>query len=141
MVHALEESWRILAPGGQLVDIRPLTSNPPLEVIFNEEINIAGQVDDSVDTPSDIAANEAVKEVVNRGIFLRQQEERFEFAYYWDKLEDMEAYIEDQWSDWVNLPQEVSVKARRLTKDFVGNVQYRVQVDMLISRYKKQVEV
>lgn len=141
MVHALEESWRVLAPGGQLVDIRPLTSNPPLEVIFNEEISIAGQVDDSVDTPSDIAANEAVKEVVNRGIFLKQQEERFEFAYYWDKLEDMEAYIEDQWSDWVNLPQEVSVKARRLTKDFAGNVQYRVQVDMLISRYKKQVEV
>jgi hypothetical protein len=141
MVHALEESWRILAPGGQLVDIRPLTSNPPLEVIYNEEISIAGQVDDSVDTPSDIAANEAAKEVVNRGIFLRQQEERFEFAYYWDKLEDMEAYIEDQWSDWVNLPQEVSAKARRLTKDFAGNVQYRVQVDMLISRYKKQVEV
>lgn len=141
MVHALEESWRVLAPGGQLVDIRPLTSNPPLEVIFNEEISIAGQVDDSVDTPSDIAANEAVKEVVNRGIFLKQQEERFEFAYYWDKLEDMEAYIEDQWSDWVNLPQEVSGKARRLTKDFAGNVQYRVQVDMLISRYKKQVEV
>lgn len=141
MVHALEESWRVLAPGGQLVDIRPLTSNPPLEVIFNEEISIAGQVDDSVDTPSDIAANEAVKEVVNRGIFLKQQEERFEFAYYWDKLEDMEAYIEDQWSDWVNLPQEVSGKARRLTKDFDGNVRYRVQVDMLISRYKKQTEV
>ena len=141
MVHALEESWRVLAPGGQLVDIRPLTSNPPLEVIFNEEISIAGQVDDSVDAPSDIAANEAVKEIVNRGIFLKQQEERFEFAYYWDKLEDMEAYIEDQWSDWVNLPQEVSAKARRLTKDFAGNVQYRVQVDMLISRYKKQVEV
>ena len=141
MVHALEESWRVLAPGGQLVDIRPLTSNPPLEVIFNEEISIAGQVDDSVDTPSDIAANEAVKEVVNRGIFLKQQEERFEFAYYWDKLEDMEVYIEDQWSDWVNLPQEVSGKARRLTKDFDGNVRYRVQVDMLISRYKKQTEV
>ena len=141
MVHALEESWRVLAPGGQLVDIRPLTSNPPLEVIFNEEISIAGQVDDSADLPDDIAANQAVTEVITRGIYLKQQEERFDYAFYWEKLEDLEAYIEDQWSDWVILPQEVSRKARRLTNEYAKNVRYRIRVDMLISRYGKQAKV
>ena len=141
MVHALEESWRVLAPGGQLVDIRPLTSNPPLEVIFNEEISIAGQVDDSADLPDDIAANQAVTEVITRGIYLKQQEERFDYAFYWEKLEDLEAYIEDQWSDWVILPQEVSRKARSLTNEYAKNVRYRIRVDMLISRYGKQAKV
>ena len=141
MVHALEESWRVLVPGGQLVDIRPLTCNPPLEVLFDEEISIAGQVDDSADLPDDIAANQAVTEVITRGIYLKQQEERFDYAFYWEKLEDLEAYIEDQWSDWVILPQEVSRKARRLTNEYAKNVRYRIRVDMLISRYGKQAKV
>ena len=38
MVHALREAWRVLVPGGCLIDLRPLAKDPPLEVIVDDQV-------------------------------------------------------------------------------------------------------
>ena len=34
MVHALKEAYRILAPQGIMIDVRPLSVDVPLEIIY-----------------------------------------------------------------------------------------------------------
>jgi hypothetical protein len=36
MVHALEEVWRVLVPAGELINLRPVSSPWPVEVLINE---------------------------------------------------------------------------------------------------------
>ena len=69
MVHALLECWRVLETDGILIDLRPFHSNPALEVITVEGIFVPGNVDDSGGAPDDIAADEAIAEMVRRGYF------------------------------------------------------------------------
>jgi hypothetical protein len=43
MVHALRESWRVLVPGGSLIDLRPLSASSPVQVVTGNKIVPAGK--------------------------------------------------------------------------------------------------
>jgi hypothetical protein len=138
MVHALEECWRVLEPRGWLLDIRPITSRPPVEVIFNGRARLAGQVDDTAGEADDRASNGAIEQLIRRGRLVREQEQHFEYAYYWDTLQQMKAYIDDKWSDSAILGEPVMEKARRLVKTSDGPIRIRVRIEVLITRYRKR---
>jgi len=138
MVHALKESWRVLKQAGWLIDLRPYSLNPPVEVIVNDTVHIAGPIDGSAGVPDDEAADKAIKAVIKDGMYSKSAEGSFKFAYYWDSLKQMTDYIEERWSDYNRLPEETLEKAGKLASDHQGVLQIRIQSNLKIRRYKKQ---
>jgi hypothetical protein len=137
MVHALQECWRVLVPGGQLIDMRPRASKPHVELVLNDALLIAGQLDDSHAEVDYIAADRAMRTTVAHGLFTRQEERQFSFAYYWPILEQMETYITENWGDFAILAPQVVQRARALSPED-RPVNYRVREVIMITDYRKR---
>ncbi len=137
MVHALNESWRVLRNDGWLIDIRPYSLSPPVEVIIDEAVLIAGPIDSSAGVPDDEASDRAIQEVVENGAYSKSEAGSFKFAYYWDTLEHMKDYIEERGSDSTHLPKRTLDQAARLVSESKSWIQIRIRSDMKIVRYKK----
>ena len=138
MVHALHEIHRLLAPNGILIDLRPLADRWPVEVASAREIKEAGRVDDlPVGLEDDKAANEAMAHVAAEKLFVREQEEFFSFFYYWDSPKEMQAYIDDDWADFVSVDEAVWKNIRSTWAVADADARLRVRVKMMIAHWKK----
>jgi hypothetical protein len=137
MVHALGECWRVLRVGGRLIDLRPHVSGWPVEIVSPDTRILVGQLDDKAGISDDIASDVAVSEAVHRGWFERENEGFFEYAYYWDTVDEMNAYIETEWSNLVAVQGNVLSEARRLVQLTSEPVQIRIRRTMLIGSYRK----
>jgi hypothetical protein len=138
MVHALEESWRVLTPDGVLVDTRPLSGDVRLDVIADSGTKFAGFVDDSSSIPYDEASDQALETALGKGLFLKEEETDFIFADYWDTLEQLRSYTEENW-EMTHIPEKVWHKAEDLVSQSEGAVQIRISDKNLFTRYRKQV--
>ena len=94
MVHALHEIWRALAADGHLLDLRPLSSNPIIEVVTRGGAVAVGGVDDSEEVPDDAAADRAIRRVIDDGWFVTRKHRPFDVEHYWDSVEEMASFIE-----------------------------------------------
>lgn len=137
MVHALLECWRVLKPDGLLIDLRPFHSNPPLEIRTADEIFVPGHVDDSGGAPDDIAADEAIAEVVRHGQFLRTMQDTFNLADYWDTLDGLLEHAEESWRDFACVPPFVVAAARRCVASAGPYYKVRVRRVIHITTYQK----
>lgn len=126
MVHALEESWRVLVPRGQLIDLRPRSTDSPFEVIFPKEVKVAGLVDWSLDLEADIAADQALEAIIQAGAFKVKERTFFDFSYYWDSIDAAVAYVREEWEGNAQLPKKVIKRARDLQAS--SRVQSRVRI-------------
>ncbi len=100
MVHALQEAWRVLVSHGILIDVRPISADAQLEIVTHDESVSAGIVDMSLDIASDIAADNAINDVIQKGNFkYLKMDERFDVSYYWTSVEEMKAYVDDKWKN------------------------------------------
>lgn len=137
MVHALEEIRRVLVPNGILIDIRPLADRWPVEVRSTGAFKQTGRVTDlPLQVDGDVAANQTMKEVEARGWFEREREELFPLRYSWDTPSEMEAFIDDEWGDFIQLdePAKMATRATWASAEAAARVQLRVQI--LITRCK-----
>jgi hypothetical protein len=136
MVHALMECWRVLVPDGQLIDIRPRVSNPDVEVVFEEKLLIAGNIDDSGAEADYDAADRSMASVVSEGLFSKQAGSCFSFAYYWQTPDQMQTYIDESWGCYgVLSPQTVQVARELSPAD--QTVRFRVREVIMIANYRK----
>lgn len=138
MVHALKELWRVLVPHGSLIDLRPLAQNPPVEIVVGGQVFLAGRADVSSAMPDDVASDKSLDEVVGEGWFVREREELFDYALFWDTFDEMMAYAEWEWIR-VFLPEAMLTEARRLLASSGEGARLRVRRRMVISRYRKQI--
>lgn len=136
MVHALAETWRVLRAGGRLVDLRPYASGWPLEILARDAQMPAGPLDDSIGQDVDIACDRAVREVVRRGWFEVENKGSFEYTYYWDSVDGMNAFLKENWKESARVPGSLLAKARQLERAAGGQVQVRVRRSMLIASYR-----
>jgi SAM-dependent methyltransferase len=137
MVHALEETRRVLKPDGILIDIRPLNGQWQIEVASTRGFMETGHVTDFPEPlNADRASNAAMKEVEARGWFQREQDGFFPFLYSWDTPSEMEEFVAEDWSDFVELSEEAKIATRSAwaTADADSRVQVRVKI--LITRWK-----
>ena len=113
MVHALRECWRVTRAGATLVDLRPVHSNPVVEVLGAGEVAAPGRIVDEGGAADDAAANRALAEMVRRRYFSPRKQDFFHFNYYWETLEDLLAYADERWRDCAYVPSGVARRARR----------------------------
>jgi hypothetical protein len=137
MVHALDEIRRVLVPGGILLDIRPLSDRWPIEVASTRGVKGTGHVDDFPEPlAADRASNEAMHAVEARGWFKREQEGRFPFFYSWDTPSEMEEFIADDWSDFIQLSDSAKHATRAVWASADADARVQVKVQISITRWK-----
>jgi hypothetical protein len=137
MVHALAESWRVLKVGGRLIDLRPYSSGWPVEIVNRDTQRLAGPLDDSLGSGVDSASDNAVLEAVQSGWFEKEDEGSFEYAYYWDSVDEMREFVKENWRKSATVPDSVLSEARRLVPLMGEHVQIRIRRTMLIASYRK----
>jgi hypothetical protein len=138
MVHALEEANRILVSKGIMIDVRPLSVDVPLEIIYQGGIDSAGMLDMSPDIEADIAAEKAIEGVLRDKLFIELSQEFFDFPYYWQTVKDMEDDLEEFWKDDVVVSKEVWKKAYKRFNERRPQTQLRVGVRMKLGKYVKK---
>ncbi len=139
MVHALQEAWRVLVSHGILIDVRPISGDAQLDIVTHERSLSAGIVDMSPGIASDIAADNAINEVIQKGAFnYLKMDERFDVSYYWTTVEEMKAYVDDKWKDDAILTGEVVRKARTIFDNFRREARIRISLQMKLSKLEKQ---
>ena len=98
MVHALREIWRVLIPGGMLLDLRPRPQSRPIEVIRGRDVRAVETLAASEGFIADERASDAaLRQVVDGGWFVPEGKTEFEFSYYWDSVEEMKGFMEANW--------------------------------------------
>ncbi len=117
MVHALHEAWRVLVSDGILIDLRPICIDVPLEIIASSGSKLAGLVDMSPEIDKDIASDTAIQTVINDGIYKKELQESFDFAYYWNTIREFTADLDECWKDEIILPKEVLKQGRVYIKN------------------------
>ncbi len=138
MVHALKEAWRVLAPAGVMVDVRPLSQIIPLEVAYEDKRELAGMADNTPDRAYDLAADEAIGSVVSEGKFSLQSLETFDFVYYWKTYHGMVRDFADRWEGEIVVTQEVLENARKLYRRHRPIARMRLPMPMKLGKYRKE---
>ena len=92
MVHALEEIRRLLKPDGCLIDIHPIRKAPLIKVRQGSDLLFA-ESDPGYDYDEGLRhADEALEEVVRRGLFLVEGKSEFEAVTYASTVAEMRDY-------------------------------------------------
>lgn len=135
-MHALEEVRRVVQKDGWLLDIRPMASKPPLELAFGDEIQFAGEIDDSAWVLDEELVNDALEIVFARGDFLKERVGRFKLSTYWDTLDEFASWADENWDD-VLIPENTLENATKIMEQDERKFKIRVTYTMLIGRYRK----
>ena len=135
-MHALEQIQRTLKPDGTLFDMRPVSHNWPVEVFVSGETYLAGHIDSTAKAPDDLAADQALEEVVARSLFHSEISDGFEYEYFWDTPQQMQDFISENWSSNSRLPVEVVEEAERLADQDEYDGRIRVRRNMIVGVYR-----
>ncbi len=127
--------------GGRLIDLRPYKSEWPIEIVSRDKQILAGRLDENQNGLSDDEASDnAISEVIQRGWFKEESKEFFEYAYYWDTVDQMNEYVKTEWSNLTIMPENVLSNAQHIVRVAGEQVQIRIRRIMLIARYRKMTK-
>ena len=131
MVDALTEIWRVLVPGGSLLDWRDVPVSWPLEIISSGEAQLAGNADISSRIQKHRSADESLDKMLDEGWFEIQSKNSFSCAWYWDTLDEAKDNLKK------TVPEEVWKEANILIQNEKAD-RVRLRRIMGISVYRKQ---
>lgn len=77
-----------------MIDLRPQVSGRPVEIVSRGTRVLVGQLDAEKGISDDVASDNAISEAVQRGWLEQENEEFFEYAYCWDTVDKMNAFIQ-----------------------------------------------
>lgn len=137
MVHALKEAWRVLVPHGVMVDVRPLSVDVPLEIVYKGGSESAGMIDMSPEIHLDIASDNAIETVSREGIFRETHKELFDFAFYWKTVKGMQEDLDENWKDEMIIAGDVWSKSRQIIKQKHPQTRLRIAMKMKLAIYQK----
>ena len=138
MVDALSEIRRALAPGGCLIDLRPLGGSWPVEVASALEIKEAGRAAElPAGAADDQAADQAMKHAAERQWFRLERQEFFPFYYYWDSPGEMQEYIDREWEDFLRVEESAWRNIRATWAVADADARVRIRLNMMIARWRK----
>ena len=95
MVHALEEIRRLLKFNGVLVNILPVPEGYLIEVHHDGRILFAERKRETF-SEDVLQAEAAIQQVLDRGLFVIDQKDQFDFLTYGSSVSEIRAYWEEQ---------------------------------------------
>lgn len=95
MVHALEEIHRLLKPTGALIDIHPVSESSPIEIHRSGKIDLVGDLSVRQWCTDFQQADNALSEVVQRGLFAVEQEAVFDSLTYYTSAGEMRTSLRE----------------------------------------------
>ena len=111
MVHALESIRRLVRPGGCLIDIHPFRDTGLFKIRRGSDLLFA-ESDPGYDTDGSIGrAEEALDDVVQRGLFLIEGKDEFELVTYASTPAELRDYWE-RYGAFDETPKDETVTAR-----------------------------
>jgi hypothetical protein len=113
MVHALEITHDVLKTGGLLIDIHPSGEPPLIEVHVGEEVQVAGQLEETNNFAEYFQADDALADVTSRGLFRLEREGRFMHILHASTIKALANFLEEEWSDSI-LREETIKRAAEL---------------------------
>ena len=138
MVDALREAWRVLAPRGILIDVRPLIAPMVIEVVIATRARWSTEVD-ACRTPEDVlAADAAVHHALSGGWFAFEKSLPFDLEIYSDTAADLSLYAQARQLCEADIPyKELEEQRRELGAD--GRTAFlRCRRPWMVSTYRKK---
>jgi hypothetical protein len=136
MVHALEKVHSLLKPGGQLIDIHPMFDPPAFEVRVGAKKFPVGWLRETDDYEEYELADEALAEVVKRGLFEIERKGTFSFITHADSATELKQYLIDEWKDAI-IDEVTFAHAAELFNSIERDKEMILRVTTNIARYKK----
>ena len=134
MVDALRETGRVLTASGVMVDLRPIATDAPIDVVGPEGECRVGSVDGSPGVADDMASDAAIDTVVGEGRFQLRNKLHFQFYYYWDGVDEMAADFENNWQRrHCNPTATVLSAARRKLNARGADARLRTRLHMMLA--------
>jgi hypothetical protein len=138
MVHALSEIRRVLVPDGILIDLRPILSSWPVEVVSAHETRETGRIQDlPLGLADDEAANQSIAGAEQQQWFVQEAQGFFPYYYSWDSPSEMEEWIVEEWHDFIQTDEPTRRATRSAWALGDADSRVRVGVKMLITKWKK----
>ncbi len=136
MVNALKEAWRVLTPGGVLLDLRPLAQEMPIEIASSGNIAVSGFVDGAPGKPHDDACDLSLARVQGEGWFASEHQRVFDLPVYFDTVDELQRYLEENFRvRHAALEDDVLEHARRTLARKTKGARVRLQHRLLLARY------
>ena len=146
MVHALEEIRRILKPTGVLIDIHPVAEDSLVEVHQGGNIDLVGRWTVPQWCTDYQQADDALSEIVHRGLYSVERESVFDSRTYYSTLEEMRAdmmesvdvFARDDQSADEAMPntEALATRAEELVQSALGGAELAVHERAHIRRLK-----
>lgn len=95
MVYALEQIHRLLKPNGFLIDIHPVAEHSSIEIHRNGKLDLVGYLEVRQWCIDFQLADNALTEIVQRGIFTVEQKGIFDTLTYYDSAAEMGTALQE----------------------------------------------
>lgn len=141
MVHALRGLWGVLAKHGTLVDVRPLSSQCPLEAVSAGRLVQIGEVNGTGMMADDAAADDAIRQSVDEGWYVPLRQTTFDFAFYWDSVVEMTSVLRERKRTKQVIPSSADLERAHqvLSAQHSGGVRLRCRMPTLLAVYEKAI--
>lgn len=136
MVHALEETCRVVRGGGSIIDLRPATKNRTVELeLAGARLHI-GEIDSSSTFSDHLVADAALEQMIDQGLIMLQHDAVFEVTTDLDSIEDLRAHAKTLRRSI--LGDELLDQIDSLISDEEEDYMIRTRREMIINRYNRR---
>ena len=146
MVHALEKIHHLLKPTGTLIDIHPVSESSPIEIHHSRKVDLVGYLSVRQWCIDFQQADNALAEVVRRGLFAIKQEDVFDSLTHYSSAGEMRTSLKesiDKFARDAQLASEavlhaeaLAARAEELMRTAVSGAELIVRERTHISRLK-----
>ena len=116
MVHALQQTHRILNSNGWLVNVFDLPTPHVIEVHLHETVHKVGWLLDREDFNNTRSALNALTQVVEDQVFNLEDEQDFSYNIYADNLLEFQAWLSEWWESAI-LTDRIILRLEGLIRD------------------------
>ena len=137
MVHALEETQRLLTSDGCLTDIQPLIEAPLLKVYRGNNV-VFVEPDPSYDYEEDLRqADAALSQVIQRGLFVIEERNEFDFLTHGSSAQELLAFWGKAITDDNNADEDSAEQPIKAVYDRVDKIRQTLGQDAEVALHER----